>query len=173
LQGGENMDGLLLQSIEGLGEMSLFPNSFEIWEQLQSEKEEIANEIRSEGSQYQHTVAGVMDFEASDVCGDLVSKARSREGGVGTARWATPSRSIHPLPRDGTDESARDVAWHHREILEARVRQLNDAQDRLMDGGYGRCAECGDEIDERRLTADPATTLCLECQRTAEAVTNF
>jgi RNA polymerase-binding transcription factor DksA len=43
----------------------------------------------------------------------------------------------------------------------------------LMDGGYGCCAECGDEIDERRLTADLATTLCLECQRTAEAVTNF
>jgi RNA polymerase-binding transcription factor DksA len=167
------MDGLLLQSIEGLGETSLFPNSFEILEQLQSEKEEIANEIRSEGSLYQHTVAGVMDLEASDGCTELVPKARSREGGVSTARWVTPSRSIHSLPEDGTDESARDVEWHHREILEARLRQLNDAQDRLMDGLYGRCAECGDEIDERRLTADPATTLCLECQRTAEAVTNF
>src|SRR5512133_3417120 len=98
------MDGLLLQSIEGLGEASLFPNSFEIWEQLQSEKEEIANEIRSEGSQYQHSVAVVMTFEASDICTDL-HKARSREGDVGIAGWATPSRLIYPLPRDGTNVS--------------------------------------------------------------------
>ena len=53
--------------------------------------------------------------------------------------------------------------------LEERLRALNDAQDRLMDGGYGRCLECGEQINAKRLAADPALSLCLDCQTHAEA----
>ena len=31
-----------------------------------------------------------------------------------------------------------------------------------------RCEDCDDEIGSRRLRAMPGTTLCLQCQRTAE-----
>jgi RNA polymerase-binding transcription factor len=61
-----------------------------------------------------------------------------------------------------------EIEWRHRENLEERLRALNDAQDRLIDGGYGLCLECGKQIDTRRLVADPAASLCLSCQALSE-----
>lgn len=67
-----------------------------------------------------------------------------------------------------TESCIRDFEWQHRETLEERLRTLNDAQDRLMDGGYGRCLECGEQINAKRLAADPAASLCINCQTQAE-----
>ena len=50
-----------------------------------------------------------------------------------------------------------------REFLQARLRKLDDALDRLMSGSYGHCSHCGTQIDESRLTVDAALALCLEC----------
>lgn len=47
--------------------------------------------------------------------------------------------------------------------LQARLRMLDDALDRLMSGSYGNCSRCGHAIDEARLEIDPAVTLCLTC----------
>jgi RNA polymerase-binding transcription factor DksA len=63
----------------------------------------------------------------------------------------------------------RDLEWQHRSTLEQRLRTLNDAQDRLIDGGYGRCLDCDRRIDVKRLAVDPALSLCLNCQTQAEA----
>ena len=60
--------------------------------------------------------------------------------------------------------SSEELSWRHRERLETRLRQLTDAQDRLMEGRYGRCIDCDELITERRLAADPAAALCYECQ---------
>jgi DnaK suppressor protein len=69
---------------------------------------------------------------------------------------------------DPSDESPREVKWRHRGQLEARLLDINRAQDRLIDGGYGRCDCCGNEIENRRLTADPAVSLCIACQAATE-----
>jgi RNA polymerase-binding transcription factor DksA len=125
------MDGMLLQTVEGLGE-PLVPTGCEIWEWLQSEKEEVACEILSEGPLCQNQVNGMQESEASE-------------------------------------EYGREVEWRFRGYLEARLRELNEAQDRLMDGAYGRCKDCDAEIDRRRIAADPAAALCIACQLSAGA----
>ena len=61
-------------------------------------------------------------------------------------------------------EVVEELSLRHRERLEMRLRQLTDAQDRLMEGRYGRCIDCNELITERRLAADPAAALCYECQ---------
>jgi len=73
-----------------------------------------------------------------------------------------------PQGNDSVGAVAREIGWQHRQYLEARLRDLNDAQDRLIDGGYGRCADCDNDIDRRRLLADPAAYLCLTCQTITE-----
>src|ERR1041385_188789 len=50
-----------------------------------------------------------------------------------------------------------------RELLQARLRKVDDALDRLMSGSYGMCSECSQPINEMKLDIDPATSLCLEC----------
>lgn len=55
-------------------------------------------------------------------------------------------------------------SFHERqEALQARLRRVDDALDRLMSGSYGRCSKCGNAIDETRLDIDPALGLCLDC----------
>lgn len=50
-----------------------------------------------------------------------------------------------------------------------RTRQLLDeALIRLREGTYGICAECGIDINDKRLQAVPFAKLCVECQSRAE-----
>src|SRR6185436_5434649 len=122
------MEGVLLQSVEGLGE-SLFPG--ELWELLQAEKESIEHEIVADGS-LRHDATSFNECE----------------------------------PWDDADEQ---MMRRHRGLLEARLRELNDAQDRLIDGGYGVCTDCGNKISEKRLLANPAASLCIDCQQMLDA----
>ena len=76
---------------------------------------------------------------------------------------------IHGL-REGeeSETNAWAIEWLHRAQLEARLREIVDAQDRLLDGTYGKCVECGEQIAAGRLMADPAAHLCLNCQKIVE-----
>jgi hypothetical protein len=51
----------------------------------------------------------------------------------------------------------------YRELLQARLRKIDDALDRLMSGSYGNCSQCGRAINAIKLNTDPATSLCLDC----------
>jgi RNA polymerase-binding transcription factor DksA len=70
--------------------------------------------------------------------------------------------------RDPSDEYIEVIDWRHRGALEHQLRDIIDAQDRLIDGSYGQCAECSGEIGVKRLRANPAVSLCLSCQARAE-----
>ncbi len=50
-----------------------------------------------------------------------------------------------------------------KEVLQTRLRKIDDALDRLMAGSYGNCSRCGRSIDDSRLDVDPALALCLDC----------
>ena len=48
--------------------------------------------------------------------------------------------------------------------------QLVAALQRIQNGTYGKCAECSQEIDLRRLEVQPSAALCLSCQKDAESM---
>lgn len=48
---------------------------------------------------------------------------------------------------------------------DTRLRQVNAALKRLDDGMFGDCVRCGEIIEDKRLDADPAATLCIVCAR--------
>ncbi len=56
-----------------------------------------------------------------------------------------------------------------RELLQARLRKIDDALDRLMSGSYGMCSDCGQPINEIKLDTDPATSRCLDCSASKPA----
>ena len=70
--------------------------------------------------------------------------------------------------RDPADEYTEEIDWKRRQQLEHQLREIIDAQDRLLDGCYGFCAECGKQIEPKRLLANPAAALCVSCQRMSE-----
>lgn len=44
-----------------------------------------------------------------------------------------------------------------------RLAQIDAAVARVDDGSYGRCAKCGAEIGDGRLSARPTAELCISC----------
>lgn len=47
----------------------------------------------------------------------------------------------------------------------AERQKIHAALKRIEEGEYGFCTDCGEEIAPKRLTADPAIALCLDCLR--------
>ena len=75
--------------------------------------------------------------------------------------------------RDFSEEWTEAIEWRHRDQLEGRLRDIIDAQDRLADGLYGECADCGIPIEPMRLAADPKATLCVVCKNSSEPECTF
>ncbi len=44
-----------------------------------------------------------------------------------------------------------------------QLLKIEGALRRIESGGYGYCFVCGEEIDVRRLSADPTNTRCMVC----------
>ena len=76
-----------------------------------------------------------------------------------------------PAP-DAGDESVAtligdlDHADISRDMTE--LRALDAARERIKEGSYGICADCGGEIEYERLKAAPAALRCIRCQRVHE-----
>lgn len=58
----------------------------------------------------------------------------------------------------------REIGFRTRELLVGRVNRLAAALDRLDEGEYGICVECGEEIAAARLRAMPEVQTCVRCQ---------
>jgi RNA polymerase-binding transcription factor DksA len=52
--------------------------------------------------------------------------------------------------------------WH-RELLQARLRKIDAALDRLIAGSYGHCSKCNGWIGDTKLEFDPAIAFCGGC----------
>ena len=77
----------------------------------------------------------------------------------------------HELP-DPLDqacmESNTSLVFRIRERESKLIRKIKDSLDRLEQGTFGICDECGRQISERRLRARPVATLCIKCKEEQE-----
>lgn len=78
------------------------------------------------------------------------------------------------LPDDTYGKAAQvqleDLAVGTMEREQAMLNEIEQALGRMEEGLYGLCADCGDEIPERRLKALPWTRLCLHCAERRQTV---
>jgi DnaK suppressor protein len=58
----------------------------------------------------------------------------------------------------------REISFATRSLLVERANRLAAALERLGDGVYGLCDECGEPIAPARLKAVPEVTTCIRCQ---------
>lgn len=92
-------------------------------------------------------------------------------------RHTSGQPAIMTLPSDGSADLFKAAlgvsAGQHDEVLLRclmdKLRALAEAQERLREGTYGLCRECGCSIPRRRLEAMPTATLCVPCQEQREA----
>ncbi|MBI3030508.1 MAG: TraR/DksA C4-type zinc finger protein [Candidatus Rokubacteria bacterium] len=68
-------------------------------------------------------------------------------------------------------QGEREVSFATRSLLVERANRLAEALERLREGEYGTCEECGEPIAPARLKAMPEVTTCVRCQDKLERVT--
>jgi RNA polymerase-binding protein DksA len=61
----------------------------------------------------------------------------------------------------------REVDYTLEENSEQVLAEIDAALQRIEDGTYGICTNCGKQISEERLEARPWATLCIDCARKA------
>jgi RNA polymerase-binding transcription factor DksA len=80
---------------------------------------------------------------------------------------ATPKAS-KAFSFNRTKLSDANIANARRQLMESRLRKVDDALDRLMSGSFGHCSKCGKSIDESKLDLDPAMAFCTDCWVTVQ-----
>jgi DnaK suppressor protein len=73
---------------------------------------------------------------------------------------------------DPTDRASLETSRNNDLRMRDRERKLiskvQDALQRLEEGTFGVCEECGEEIGDERMRARLVTTLCIECKEEQE-----
>jgi len=59
---------------------------------------------------------------------------------------------------------SREMSLATRSMLVERANKLSEALERLREGEYGTCQECGEPIAPARLRVMPEVTTCVRCQ---------
>jgi DnaK suppressor protein len=77
---------------------------------------------------------------------------------------------------DTQDVADQAVASYQKEFLfsqgtsgHAQMLQVRQALERLKDGSFGECQNCGETIGTKRLEALPWTPYCITCQEKVES----
>lgn len=88
-----------------------------------------------------------------------IAKPTSKEGDYET---------VHEEIGDDMDENASEVEEYVGNIalesnLEEQLKGVNRALEKIKDGTYGVCEECGADIIIGRLEANPAAKRCMQC----------
>lgn len=81
----------------------------------------------------------------------------------------TDNQPNFPDPTDRASmESDRNFTLRIRDRERKLIGKIKEALERIEDGTFGLCEECGQEIGLKRLEARPVTTLCIECKTREE-----
>ena len=67
-----------------------------------------------------------------------------------------------------SEERTRELDMILTDREKRKLLQIDDALDRIEDGVYGQCEECGVKIPRARLKVLPFAKFCVECQEKNE-----
>ena len=86
-----------------------------------------------------------------------------------TVSEMTDEKTNFPDPTDRASlESDRNFELRIRDRERRLINKIREALERIENGEFGECEDCGDQIGEARLKARPVTTLCIECKTEQE-----
>lgn len=93
--------------------------------------------------------------------GEEISDRTASQGGGGRA-YSNHMADI------GSDAMDQEQAFLHASKGSDYLRLLDEALQRIDDGTYGICEECGGKIPLKRLEAYLSATLCINCKSRQE-----
>ena len=85
----------------------------------------------------------------------------------GEASGGLSNAPLHPADL-GSDTFEQEVSLSLLENENQQLEEIGAALERIDQGTFGKCEECGGKISVERLRAIPYARLCIECARGAE-----
>jgi DnaK suppressor protein len=67
-----------------------------------------------------------------------------------------------------SEERTRELDMILTDREKRKLHQIDDAIDRIEEGTYGQCEECGVKVPKARLKVLPFAKFCVECQEKME-----
>lgn len=80
----------------------------------------------------------------------------------------TLKKEVGDLFDQASTERERELNFILGDLERERLGEINDALDKIDEGTYGLCEECGAKIPKRRLQSMPAARYCVACQSEIE-----
>ena len=93
------------------------------------------------------------------------------QGRIRDQREADAWGKVHEVLDAGESSEAdiqEDIEFALIQMKAETLTKINDALNRLEEGVYGYCADCGGEISDKRLRALPFAVRCKECEEGRE-----
>jgi DnaK suppressor protein len=79
------------------------------------------------------------------------------------------STARHADPADqAAAEYERQSLVHKGSTARQMIKTLTQALERIREGNFGECADCGGDIEPKRLEAIPWARYCVKCQEARE-----
>ena len=66
------------------------------------------------------------------------------------------------------DEREKSMTLKLQARRDLYIKKINIALEKLHEGSYGECEECGGAIEKGRLLARPTATMCIHCKEEQE-----
>jgi DnaK suppressor protein len=96
---------------------------------------------------------------------DLLSQADTTVSDMNTPKGNFPD----PADR-ASYEADRNFELRIRDREHKLIKKIKNALDRIENGTFGVCEQCGEDISTKRLEARPVTTQCIDCKTKEEAL---
>ena len=81
---------------------------------------------------------------------------------------ASPDDGIQDLADKAASAYSKELNFSLSDGERTLLMQVEEAFNRMNQGTYGACTNCGVTIGEKRLQAVPWTTYCIDCQELQE-----
>jgi len=101
----------------------------------------------------------------------LVDRRREIQEKLRSLRETLPetAREVRDAEEQSVDDFVQHMDFALMEMKSETLQRIDAALQRLDEGTYGTCTECGTEISEARLRALPFAILCRQCQEEEES----
>lgn len=115
-------------------------------------------------NQYRNRLSKLMDRLGGDT--GQVREEVLRPGG-GEASGGISNAPLH-LGDLGSHQAEEEVDLHLLENEEYTMKEIGAALERIDQGTFGRCENCGQAIDKERLQVVPYSRYCIRCAEKLE-----
>lgn len=99
---------------------------------------------------------------------EILSEVQSRIKDVRSEAASAGTTGVVDEVETSEADIQEDIEFALIQMKAETLQRINEALDRLEEGTYGRCFECGDDISEARLRALPFAVRCKDCEEARE-----